>query len=283
MARQVTLKDVAREANVSVATVSYIINNREDQKISDATRKKVLQIANLLGYTPNPVAKSLVTGRKDLVGIVYRLRESTPSRNLEIFHFIDLLAKRLNRERCECILLPADVTDITLKRVDSVITLGILAEEFSALADDCFVPILAVDMLIDNTWLFSQIYQDIPALAPEIPEDALLVAEPYGNERYDEFVKARFPAAARLAPSQCVPERVNGRPLLILGAPLALSVGPRSGSRDITVIASDPTAALLPPEYKVISADVVKKAEVTAQYVLDALNGKFDAPHDRKI
>ena len=46
MARQVTLKDVAREAHVSAATVSYIINNREDQKISDATRKKVLQIAH---------------------------------------------------------------------------------------------------------------------------------------------------------------------------------------------------------------------------------------------
>ncbi len=283
MARQVTLKDVAREANVSVATVSYIINNREDQKISDATRKKVLQIANLLGYTPNPVAKSLVTGRKDLVGIVYRLRDGTPSRNLEIFHFIDLLAKRLNRERCECILLPADVTDITLKRVDSVITLGILAEEFAALADDCFVPILAVDMLIDNTWLFSQIYQDIPALVPAMPADTLLVAEPYGNEKYDAFVKAAFPASALLTPSQCVPELVRGRPLLILGAPLALAVGPGSGSADITVIASDPSAALLPPAYKTIRADVDKKAEVTAQYVLDALNGRFDAPHDRRI
>lgn len=283
MARQVTLKDVAKEANVSVATVSYIINNREDQKISDATRKKVLQIANLLGYTPNPVAKSLATGRKDLVGIVYRLRDDTPSRNLEIFHFIDLLAKRLNRENCECILLPADVTDITLKRVDSVITLGLLAEEFAALADDCFVPILAVDMLISNTWLFSQIYQDLPALMADRAEGTLLVAEPYGNEKYDAFVKSLFPAEALLTPAQCTPERVRGRPLMILGAPLALVAGPVSGSPHITVIASDPTAAFLPPEYRVVRADVREKAEVTAQYVLDALNGKFDAPHDRRV
>ena len=63
MGKKVTVKDVAREAGVSVATVSYIMNNRTDQKISDATRKKVLQIANLLNYTPNSVAKSLATGR----------------------------------------------------------------------------------------------------------------------------------------------------------------------------------------------------------------------------
>lgn len=283
MARQVTLKDVAREAHVSAATVSYIINNREDQKISDATRKKVLQIANLLGYTPNPVAKSLATGRKDLVGIVYRLRDLTPSRNLEIFHFIDLLAKRLNRESCECILLPADVTDMTLKRVDSVITLGLRAEEFTALADDCFVPILAVDMLVGNTWLFSQIYQDLPRLMEGRAEDALLVREVYGNESYDAFVSAAFPPEAVLRPEECTPERVRGRPLVILGALLALTAGPRSGSSDITVIASDPTAAFLPPEYRVIRADVPEKVEVTTQYILNALVGRFDAPHDRRV
>lgn len=282
MARQVTLKDVAREAHVSVATVSYIINNREDQKISDATRKKVLQIANLLGYTPNPVAKSLVTGRKDLVGIVYRLRDNTPSRNLELFHFIDLLVKRLNSAGCECILLPADVTDITLKRVDSVIALGLSAHEFATLSDNCFVPILTVDMLVNDD-LFSQIYSDLPALIGEPAADALLVTEPYGNENYDAFVRTPFGDDRMLTPRECTPDRTSGRALVILGAPLALAVAPLSGSADITVITSDPTAAFLPPDYKVIHADVQGKADVTAQYVLDALNGKFEFPHDRRV
>ena len=48
MEKKPTVKDVAKQAGVSVATVSYIMNDRKDQKISEATRKKVLQIANLL-------------------------------------------------------------------------------------------------------------------------------------------------------------------------------------------------------------------------------------------
>ena len=53
MTKRATIRDVAREAGVSVATVSYVLNNRPNQKISDDTKKKVLQIANLLQYSPS--------------------------------------------------------------------------------------------------------------------------------------------------------------------------------------------------------------------------------------
>lgn len=52
MDKRITIKDVARAAGVSVATVSYVLNNRQDQKISAATRTRVLQTVAEMGYTP---------------------------------------------------------------------------------------------------------------------------------------------------------------------------------------------------------------------------------------
>ena len=55
----VTIKDVAREAGVSAATVSYVINNNKEQSISEETKQKIWQVVNMLNYKPNAFAKSL--------------------------------------------------------------------------------------------------------------------------------------------------------------------------------------------------------------------------------
>ena len=57
-----TSTDVARRANVSQATVSYVLNNVTTQKISEKTRTAVLQAAEELGYRPNRAAQSLAAG-----------------------------------------------------------------------------------------------------------------------------------------------------------------------------------------------------------------------------
>lgn len=70
MARRATASDVARLAGVSRAAVSFVLNGRMDIRIPDATRKRVLEAANQLGYTRNAVARALATGRTERVGIV---------------------------------------------------------------------------------------------------------------------------------------------------------------------------------------------------------------------
>lgn len=57
-----TSADVASRANVSRATVSYVLNGVTSQKISDKTRKAVLKAAAELGYRPNRAAQSLAAG-----------------------------------------------------------------------------------------------------------------------------------------------------------------------------------------------------------------------------
>lgn len=62
------MKDIARELNVSVVTVSKALRNHED--ISEETRNKVLQLMREMNYRPNLAARALVTGRSFIVGFV---------------------------------------------------------------------------------------------------------------------------------------------------------------------------------------------------------------------
>jgi LacI family transcriptional regulator len=64
----VTLKEIAEDLGVSVVTVSKVLRNHED--ISKKTRDLVLQRVKELGYRPNLTARSLVTGRSSLVGLL---------------------------------------------------------------------------------------------------------------------------------------------------------------------------------------------------------------------
>ncbi|MBZ4486743.1 LacI family transcriptional regulator [Microbacterium sp. cx-55] len=59
--------DIAREAGVSRATVSYVLNGRRDGQVSEATRNHVREVARRLGYISSPAANALRSGRGDVV------------------------------------------------------------------------------------------------------------------------------------------------------------------------------------------------------------------------
>ncbi|EAR10830.1 LacI family DNA-binding transcriptional regulator [Reinekea blandensis] len=63
-----TIRQVSKHANVSVATVSRVVNG--NKWVSDSTREKVLQAMKELGYKPNSFAKALATNRSDTLGMV---------------------------------------------------------------------------------------------------------------------------------------------------------------------------------------------------------------------
>ncbi len=64
----VRMKDIARDLNVSVVTVSKVLRHHSD--IGPATRERVLRRVKELGYEPNWVARSLVTRRTYIIGLV---------------------------------------------------------------------------------------------------------------------------------------------------------------------------------------------------------------------
>ncbi|KHO62070.1 transcriptional regulator, LacI family [Thermoanaerobacter sp. YS13] len=64
----VTIKDIAKYAGVSVTTVSRALNGYPD--VSEETRERIKKIAEQLNYTPNSIARGLVTNKTHTVGLV---------------------------------------------------------------------------------------------------------------------------------------------------------------------------------------------------------------------
>ena len=63
-----TIKDVAKLAEVSISTVSRVIN--DSKPVRPEARRRVLKAIDDLGYKPNEIARSLVTKKSNLIGII---------------------------------------------------------------------------------------------------------------------------------------------------------------------------------------------------------------------
>src|SRR3954468_17731354 len=66
--RLVTIKDVAREANVSVATVSRVLN--DSGPVSEDTRRLIREVAGRMRYVPHSGARSLITSKTETLGVL---------------------------------------------------------------------------------------------------------------------------------------------------------------------------------------------------------------------
>lgn len=65
-----TIKDIAKEAQVSPTAVSLVLKNRETRRVSALTRDKILEAAERLNYRPNYAARALVHNQSSTLGLV---------------------------------------------------------------------------------------------------------------------------------------------------------------------------------------------------------------------
>ena len=292
MNKKATVRDVAREAGVSTATVSYIMNDRQDQKISPETRKKVLQIANLLNYRPSHAAKSLATGRNNIIGIAYSLNPLTPSRNMEIIYFANLLIERLNRMNYDVLFVSPETAEKNMlinRNIDAIIAIDLAHDQFRSLADTYLVPVISVDMLINDN-LFYQIYTDYPSLikrvASNVSEDFYLLVDSFANKEFSNFITKEIAADRVISFSKDMKEQLNSlqnKNVIIIGSYLALMALPYLNSAKAHVITSQEHDITLPPDTLTVHNDVSKKANLTINVLLNSLERNFELNHDIKI
>jgi LacI family transcriptional regulator len=65
-----SIREVAREANVSLSTVSKVLNAKPNAKFTVATRERVVAAAKRVGYHPNAIARGLSRKRMDTIGLI---------------------------------------------------------------------------------------------------------------------------------------------------------------------------------------------------------------------
>ena len=76
--RLVSIKDIAKEAGVSVCTVSLVMNNKNRNRVSKAVAQKIRATAENMGYKPNSVARTLRTSKSNTLGFVTDEIATTP-------------------------------------------------------------------------------------------------------------------------------------------------------------------------------------------------------------
>jgi len=71
MKKKISIHDIAKELSLSAATISFVLNGKADEKkISENVRRKVSEYIKKVGYQPNMIAKSLRTGKSNIIGML---------------------------------------------------------------------------------------------------------------------------------------------------------------------------------------------------------------------
>lgn len=123
------LKELAAELGLSQTTVSRALNGYPE--VSEATRRRVIEAAERLGYRPNVSARHLATGRVGVIGIVLP-GEASPQFGPHTSEFLSGVASRLARDDLDILVSPLEGDDevpvfrrlIASKRVDALIVMA---------------------------------------------------------------------------------------------------------------------------------------------------------------
>lgn len=166
MKKTSTIKDVAKYANVSVATVSNVMNNID--KTSESTKQRVLEAIKILGYHTNFTARSLVRQKSNFIGIVlssndkldiYRNIINNNPFYLEFISGIEYSARKNNYD----VLITGGENEkeclewILRRNIDGIIYLGQYSDKLIEGLKEINIPFAFTDVYGENIKKYSSI------------------------------------------------------------------------------------------------------------------------------
>ena len=126
-----SIKDVARRAGVSISTVSYALNNGP-KPVAPELKKKIVRIAEEIGYQPSAVARSLISGRIHTIGVVYLYGRRDLVRRDFFREILNGVYNSANEHQLDILLYtrtnagsPAEIVSLLLdRRTDGLVFVG---------------------------------------------------------------------------------------------------------------------------------------------------------------
>lgn len=98
MRKKVTIRDVAAQAGVSIATVSFVLNRHPGEGISEKVRKRVLQVAKQLDYHPSAAAAGLARRSTRNIALVFYKDSSTIANQFYSFVVQGVVKETIRRD-----------------------------------------------------------------------------------------------------------------------------------------------------------------------------------------
>ena len=161
----VTIRQLAKAAGVSIATVSRVLNNT-NHPVNEETRQRILKLAQEMSYRPNQVARSLRTERSGMIGIIADDISKTPFSPLIVRGIQDYMASA----GYYCMIINADwnpekekeaMHDLMNRSTDGVIFVETWHNSINIDLDVANKPYVFVHRLFTNSSTYSVIPDEI--------------------------------------------------------------------------------------------------------------------------
>ena len=266
MARRATLKDVAERAQVSTATVSYVLNDKKS--ISEQTKTRVYDAIRDLNYVPDLSARSLSSRDSKLIGIVIPQTEPGSKLMLQNDFYSEIVGSieyHARQHGYHVIISATDVNEsyLTLakeRNLDGIIVIGMYPDDFYRQMKKTQIP-------KENGVIKKRLCGYQQALEEAgIPYDSTLVYE--GKVDYDSGIEL----ARRLCnENKDVTAVVATADILAIGAMKGFYEQGVSVPNDISIVGFDDLeiSKYLTPGLTTVRQEISQKGEKAVELLLD--------------